>query len=123
MASHSDPEGVLTTTVCVIAGFGIELFMLAYAPAMIGHMLMGFFFGWLPHHPHNALGRYTNTRVTLFPGSSLLSFGHDVHLIHHMLPRVPHYRMHAVFRELRPTLEANGTRIEGPRAGPGAPPI
>jgi beta-carotene hydroxylase len=80
-------------------------------------------FAWLPHHPHTETGRYRDTRITLFPGSTLLIRGQDHHLLHHMFPRVPHYRLPALFREMRPILEAQGARIEGSRAGPDAPPL
>jgi fatty acid desaturase len=40
-----------------------------------------------------------------------------------MFPRVPHYNLPPLFDEIRPHLEANGARIEGPLAGPGAPKI
>ncbi len=40
-----------------------------------------------------------------------------------LFPRVPHYSLPALFREMRPILEAQGARIEGPLAGPDAPPI
>jgi beta-carotene hydroxylase len=85
--------------------------------------LMTFFFAWLPHHPHEEVGRYRDTRITLFPGSRWLIRGQDRHLLHHMFPRVPHYRLPPLFADMRPILDANGARIEGPLAGPGAPPI
>jgi beta-carotene hydroxylase len=82
--------------------------------------LMTFLFAWLPHNPHHERGRYRDTRITLFPLSRLLIRGQDRHLLHHMFPRVPHYHLPALFEEMRPHLEANGARIEGPLAGPGA---
>ncbi len=105
------------------AGYPLEVFMFWFLPAQIGVTILGIVFAWLPHHPHNGLGRYTNTRVTLFPGSDLLARGHDRHIVHHMLPRVPHRRIPAVFEKLRPILEARGTRIEGSRAGPNGPKV
>jgi len=35
--------------------------------------------------------RYVDTRVAVFPGSTLLIRGHDYHALHHLFPRVPHY--------------------------------
>jgi hypothetical protein len=40
-----------------------------------------------------------------------------------MLPRIPHHRIPAVFEKLRRILEARGTRIEGPGAGPNGPKV
>ena len=106
-----------------LSGHFLEALVLWWLPGRLGMGLMVFFFAWLPHHPHLERGRYRDTRVTLFPGSRLLIRGHDCHLLHHMFPRVPHHRLPALFAELRPELEAHGARIEGPLAGPGAPPI
>lgn len=107
--------GVLVIMICMILlGAGFEVLMVWLLPAIIGLGIVSMIFAWLPHHPHNGHGRYTNTRVTLFPGSGLLSRGHDRHIIHHMLPNVPHYHIAPVFGDLQEALEARGTRIEGP---------
>lgn len=106
-----------------LLGYPVEVLLFWFIPARLAAVIVAMIFAWLPHHPHNGLGRYTNTRATLFPGSGVLARGHDRHIIHHMLPRVPHYRIGEVFDRLRPVLEERGTRIEGPGAGPGASPI
>lgn len=106
-----------------LAGFFAEAFWLWFVPSRIGFFLIAAIFAWLPHHPHNERGRYRDTRVTLFPGGTFLLRGQDHHILHHMFPRVPHYRLPALFREMRPILEAHNVRIEGPLAGPDAPPI
>jgi beta-carotene hydroxylase len=106
-----------------MAGYFWEALLLWYLPSRIGFFIVVVVFAWLPHHPHNERGRYRDTRITLFPGGTLLIRGQNHHLLHHMFPRVPHYRLPALFREIRPILEAKGARIEGPLAGPGAPPI
>ena len=106
-----------------LSGYFVEALVLWWLPSRIGIALMTFFFAWLPHHPHAEQSRYRDTRITLFPGSRLLIRGQDRHLLHHMFPRVPHHRLPALFKEMRPHLEAHGARIEGPLAGPGAPKI
>jgi len=106
-----------------LSGFFVEALVLWWLPSRIGMGLMTFLFAWLPHHPHEERSRYRDTRITLFPGSRLLIRGQDRHLLHHMFPRVPHYRLPALFQALRSDLEAHGARIEGPLAGPGAPKI
>jgi beta-carotene hydroxylase len=105
------------------AGYFVEVMLLYYLPSRIGIGLAMFLFAWFPHHPARERGRYRDTRVMLFPMSGLLFRGHDRHIIHHMLPRVPHYRIPAVFAELRPSLEQQGIRVEGRSAGPGHPPV
>jgi fatty acid desaturase len=106
-----------------LAGFFWEALLLWYLPSRIGFFIVLVVFAWLPHHPHAERGRYRDTRITLFPGGTLLIRGQNHHLLHHLFPRVPHYHLPALFRELRPVLEAQGARIEGPGAGPGAPKI
>ncbi|MBW2314326.1 MAG: fatty acid desaturase [Deltaproteobacteria bacterium] len=106
-----------------LAGFFWEALWLWFVPSRIGFFLIAAIFAWLPHHPHNERGRYRDTRVTLFPGGTFLLRGQNHHILHHMFPRVPHYRLPTLFREMRPILEAHDVRIEGPLAGPDTPPI
>lgn len=106
-----------------LSGYFVEALVLWWLPSRIGMGFMTFLFAWLPHFPHADRSRYRNARITLFPGSSLMLRNQDRHLLHHMFPRVPHYRLPALFNEMRPHLEAHGARIEGPLAGPGAPKI
>ncbi len=106
-----------------LAGYFKEAFLLWFLPAKIGVFIVLVVFAWLPHLPHAERGRYRDTRITLFPGGTLLLRGQNHHLLHHMFPRVPHHGLPALFAELRPILEAQGARIEGPLAGPDAPKI
>ena len=75
-------------------------------------ILLATVFDWLPHHPHEARGRYVDTRATLFPGSGWLLLGQDVHIIHHLYPRIPFYRYKRVFNEIRAGIEAKGVKVE-----------
>lgn len=97
----------------IAAGMGWELLCLWLIPWFVGEHVMEVTFGWFPHHDHTQTGRYTDTRISLFPGADLLYLQQNLHLIHHMLPVVPFYRYRAVFDELRPTLVGHGARIEG----------
>jgi beta-carotene hydroxylase len=106
-----------------LAGYPKEAVLLWWLPSRIGFFVVTAVFAWLPHLPHRELGRYRNTRVTLFPLSKAICRGHDRHILHHMFPRVPHYRLPRMFSEMRPLLEEQGVRIEGSLAGPGAPPV
>jgi hypothetical protein len=45
----------------------------------------------------------------------------DRHPIHHLYPQIPWYRYRAAFRELRPTLVANGAIIQGSGTSPHVP--
>ncbi len=96
-----------------LAGFAVEVWLLFYLAQWLGRFFLSLVFGWLPHHPHGEIGRYRDTRVFTFPGSTFLIRGHDHHLLHHLWPTVPHYKLRALWNEIGPHLAAQGARIEG----------
>lgn len=99
--------------IAVALGYGVELLLLFYVASWLGRLWLSLVFGWLPHHPHGEVGRYRDTRVFTFPGSTFLVRGHDYHLLHHLFPRVPHYKLRALWRQIGPHLASQGARIEG----------
>jgi fatty acid desaturase len=103
--------GVLLTSIPV--GLFAPVFFLWWLPGRIGTLPLMVFFSWLPHIPFDSTARFLNTRINTFRGSTWLLLHQDRHLIHHLYPSVPWYRYRAVFREVRPLLEAKGARIEG----------
>ncbi|MFM7490027.1 MAG: fatty acid desaturase family protein [Actinomycetota bacterium] len=107
---------LLTTivlVVCFITGNGLAALCLWWLPARLQFGWLMFIFAWYPHHPARETSRYRHTRVAVFPGSGLLIRGHDYHAIHHLYPRVPHYRLKAVWNELSDDLVQRGVRAEG----------
>jgi len=115
---------LLTTVVLVIAflaGFGWPALMLWYLPSRIQALWLLFIFAWYPHHPANAVGRYVDTRVVVFPGSKLIIRGHDHHAVHHLFPRVPHYRLPALWQDIAEDMVAKGVRSEGSGTAATAP--
>jgi beta-carotene hydroxylase len=104
-------HGVLLTA--VLTGFGWQAFLLWYLPARLQLFWLAFVFAWYPHHPGNEQGRYVDTRVAVFPGSTFLIRGHDHHALHHLFPRVAHYRLPAMWQEMATDLVAKGVRAEG----------
>ena len=107
---------LLLTLVLVVSfatGHGVEALMLWWLPARLQLMWLMFIFAWYPHHPANETSRYRHTRVAVFRGSGMLIRGHDHHAMHHLFPRVPHYRLKALWRELAPELVQRGVRAEG----------
>jgi len=97
----------------IAAGYGYELLVLWFIPWWIGQTVMLTLFTWIPHYDHHATGRYSNTRVSLFPGANWLLLGQHLHLIHHMMPGIPYYRYQRTFDEIRPLLERHHVRMEG----------
>ena len=107
---------VLTTMALVLAfvfGFGWPALLLWYLPSRLQALWLLFIFAWYPHHPADAVGRYVDTRVAVFPGSRLIIRGHDHHAVHHLFPRVPHYRLQALWQDIAEDMVAKGVRSEG----------
>jgi beta-carotene hydroxylase len=105
----------------VLTGFGWPAFLLWYLPSKLQTFWLVFIFAWFPHHPADTMGRYADTRVAVFPGSTWLVRGHDHHAVHHMFPRVPHYHLRALWREIAPEMVAKGVRAEGDALGATGP--
>ena len=88
---------------------------------LVGYLLGGFFtaywFAYRPHIPYQDSTRYRNTNSLIMPlwmkPLEWFWLGQNLHSIHHLFPRVPFYRYHAVHREIEPILRAHGTPIVG----------
>ena len=88
---------------------------------ILGYLLGGFFtvywFAYRPHLPYNESRRYRNTSSLIMPGwmkpLEWFWLGQNLHSIHHLFPRVPFYRYHALHREIESILRAQGTPIVG----------
>ncbi len=93
------------------AGYLREVLALWVLPAPAAFLILALVFDYLPHRPHRSVDRYTNTKIILFPGLNTLLLGQNYHLIHHLYPAVPFYRMGACFREIRQGLAARGAPI------------
>ena len=98
---------------CFATGNGLSALMLWWLPARLQLLWLIFIFAWYPHHPASETSRYRHTRVAVFRGSGLLIRGHDHHAMHHLFPRVPHYRLKALWRELSAEMVQRGVRAEG----------
>ena len=99
--------------VAFLNGGGLPALMLWYIPARLQFGWLIFIFAWYPHHPANKVGRYVDTRVAVFPGSRFLIRGHDHHALHHLFPRVPHYRLRTLWGEMSADMVSKGVRAEG----------
>jgi fatty acid desaturase len=104
-------HGVLL--VAVLLGYGWDALLLWYLPARVAGAWLAFIFAWYPHHPASQVGRYVDTRVAVFPGVRWLARGHEFHALHHLFPRVPHYRLPELWSEVGEDMVAKGVRAEG----------
>ena len=88
---------------------------------ILGYFLGGYFtaywFAYRPHLPYQEPRRYQNTNSLILPTwmkpFEWVWLGQNLHSIHHLFPRVPFYRYHALHREIEPILRAHGTPIIG----------
>ena len=87
------------------------------SPRRVAALILQICFSWLPHHPFDRTERYLNTRISLWPGGGVLMLQQNLHLMHHLWPSVPFYNYGRLYRRLRPTLIAKGSRIEGLMVG------
>jgi len=100
-------------------GLWKEVLVLWLLPALTAASALAFVFDWLPHHPHQSRERYKDTRAIDHRGLDLPLLGQNLHLVHHLFPRVPFYAYRAVFEAGRARFEEKGARIApGPRTAP-----
>ena len=102
----------------IATGHLLDWLALWFLPTRLGILILNVFFQWLPHHPFDSAERYRNTRISLWPGGTVLLLQQNLHLMHHLWPSVPFYNYARLFRVLRPVLVAEGSRIEGLMVGP-----
>lgn len=110
---HQIVHGLMCAAVwsAVLLGYAEAVFALYVLPATIGRLLMGVFLSWLPHRPFVQGDRYRQASLIKGRLLALASAGHSMHLVHHLWPRVPFYRYHALARRLAPLLHERGADI------------
>jgi beta-carotene hydroxylase len=77
-------------------------------PARLALWALAATFAWLPHAPHTSTDRYRATSVRSAPLWNWLLLGQSYHLVHHLQPGVPFYRLAATWRAQREALLARG---------------
>lgn len=98
-----------------IAGGGAALLALWLGPVWLASGMLAFAFDWLPHVPHQRIGRYVDTRAIDVRALDAVLLGQNLHNVHHLYPRVPFFRYRAVFDAMADEFEAAGTEIWRPR--------
>ena len=112
----------------VFISIGWRAVFIAYFPTIetafviiLGYLIGGFFtaywFAFRPHMPYQDSARYRNTNAMILPvwmkPLEWFWLGQNLHVIHHLFPRVPFYCYPKLFREIEPILRAQGTPIIG----------
>lgn len=99
-----------------LSGLWLEVLLLSIVPFIFGFALIGIFFDWLVHVPYKETARFRDTNIFRFPEPvdtliSLLYLYQNYHLIHHLFPRVPFYRMRKVYRLMAADLQERGAPV------------
>jgi beta-carotene hydroxylase len=105
--------GWFTMTALAWSGLALEVLLLWWIPKVISGIYTPVTLSWAPHHPMLETGRYQDTRGWKSPVGTLLSAGMEYHLVHHLFPAIPLHKTPAAYRELKPLLESEGTRLNG----------
>jgi fatty acid desaturase len=93
------------------AGFALETLMIWVIPSRIAQMLLAWTFDYLPHRPHTitaAENRFKASLILLHPFLTIALLYQNYHLIHHLYPGVPFYRMAQIWRTQREWLLEQG---------------
>lgn len=95
---------------------GATVFMLI-AGYLIGAFFTAYWFAYRPHYPYSDAARYRNTSSLIVPTwmkpLEWFWLGQNLHSVHHLFPRVPFYRYHALHRRIAPIMRAHGTPVLG----------
>ncbi|MDN5872969.1 MAG: fatty acid desaturase, partial [Sinobacteraceae bacterium] len=98
-----------------LPSWGTAVFLLA--GYFLGALFTVYWFAYRPHYPYQDPTRYRNTSSLIMPGwlkpVEWFWLGQNIHSIHHLFPRVPFYRYHALHRQIEPAMRAHGTPIIG----------
>ncbi len=86
-------------------GFVGYVFNFWFVPAGVVGLLLGLFFDYLPHRPHQERDRWKNARIYPSHLMNWLIMGQNYHLIHHLWPSIPWYAYQKAFVTMRPLLE------------------
>ncbi len=110
----------------VSLGWRIAFLVMVDQPGTVAVILLGYYTGGLftaywfayrPHQPYKVSERYRNTNSLIMPRwmkpLEWFWLGQNLHSIHHLFPRVPFYRYHALHRDIEPILQDQGTPIIG----------
>ena len=80
-----------------------------FVPALIVGITYGLFFDYFPHRPFQDQDRWHNARTYASPWLNLLILSQNYHLIHHLWPSIPWYRIQASYYAVKPLLDYKGS--------------
>jgi fatty acid desaturase len=93
-------------TVFIVGGGG--LVVLVVLPPVVIAPIITFTFSFLPHRPFSRAGKYRNTREQHGRLLTLVLFGQDHHLTHHLWVNVPWFRLRRLAGNVEAQLRERG---------------
>ena len=94
----------------LLGGFG--LVALAIVPPLIIGPVITFTFSYLPHRPFQPAGRYRDTREQTGRLMTVLLFGQNHHLTHHLWVNVPWFRLPRLAAHVEADLRDRGCAMD-----------
>ena len=96
-----------------LAGFTLEVVVLAVFANVVGVTLLGYIFAWIVHTPYNETERYRTTATIFLPPAihklgTRLWLWQNYHSVHHLFPRVPFYNYQRLFEQIEPGMVERG---------------
>jgi len=109
----------VAVVVALYMGYGYEIFMLWFIPSRISLFLIAVVFVILPHHPatvSQAEDKYMATTMRMGWEGLLtpLMVYQNYHLIHHLYPEIPFYKMHRAWYLKYDEINAHNLSIQKP---------
>jgi fatty acid desaturase len=72
-----------------------------FVPARLALFALAATFSWLPHSPHQSMDPHTATTVRSSPWLTWALLGQNFHLVHHLDPGRPFYRLAGIWKRKR----------------------
>ena len=79
-------------------------------PARLALLALAATFSWLPHAPHRSTQPYQATSVRSSPWLTWFLLGQNFHLVHHLDPSKPFYRLASIWKRARQDFIDRGAR-------------
>jgi beta-carotene hydroxylase len=86
-------------------------FAIWFSSGIFALALVAFLFDWLPHTPHDEIDRYRTSFIVDKKWLIPIMLWQNYHLIHHLYPRIPFYKYHRKYLDVKDELVKKDARI------------
>lgn len=99
---------IAVVTLAFMPQLFVALLLGWFLPARIALFLLAATFSWLPHAPHRETDPHRATSVHSASWLTWALLGQNFHLVHHLNPGIPFYRLQRTWRDNREQLISQG---------------